>query len=144
MNASDPAEHARLRRCAEIYAIGADRRDKDMWRAILAEDCTIEGPGFSIAGREANLGSLDFLGSSFRATQHRVHQCLAAIEGDEAAGETYGAAEHLLAEADSILIWSIRYQDRWRREGGTWRFTRRTLVVDWEEVRAVTPKDFAR
>lgn len=144
MSAGDLAEHARLRRCAEIYAIGADRRDKAMWRAILAKDCMIEGPGFSIAGREANLGSLDFLRSSFRATRHCVHQCLAVIEGNEAEGETYGAAEHLLAETDSILVWSIRYRDRWRREGGAWLFTRRSLVVDWEETRPVTPKDFAR
>lgn len=133
-------DHAALRRCAELYAVGADRRDKDAWRAVLAEDCVIEGPGFSVAGREANLGSIDMLGQMFRATQHRVHQVVATIDGDGAAGETYCTADHLLNDQDAVLGWAIRYQDAWRRDGGEWRFARRTLIVDWEEVRPVTVK----
>lgn len=129
-----------LRRCAELYAAGADRKDKDLWRAVLAEDCVIEGPGFSIAGREANLGSIDMLGQMFRATQHRVHQVVATISGDTVSGETYCTADHLLKDQDAVLSWAIRYQDTWRKEGGEWRFARRTLVVDWEEIRPVTPK----
>lgn len=129
-----------LRRCAELYAAGADRKDKDLWRTVLAEDCVIEGPGFSIAGREANLGSIDMLGQMFRATQHRVHQVVATISGDTASGETYCTADHLLKDQDAVLSWAIRYQDTWRKEGGEWRFARRQLVVDWEEIRPVTPK----
>lgn len=136
-------DHAALRRCAELYAVGADRRDKDLWRAVLADDCVIEGPGFSIAGAEANLGSIDMLGQMFRATQHKVHQVVAMIDGDSAAGETYCTADHLLNDQDAVLSWSIRYQDTWRRVAGEWRFARRTLVVDWEEVRPVTPKGAA-
>lgn len=131
-------DYTQLRRTAEIYAVGADRRDKDLWRQVLAEDCTIEGPGFSIEGREANLGSLDFLAANFRATTHRVHQCIATVTGDVAEGETYSTADHLLKDADSIMVWSIRYQDRWRREAGVWRFTHRRLIVDWAETRPVT------
>ncbi len=131
---------ADLRRCAEHYAVGADRRDKDLWRAVLAEDCLIEGPGFSISGREANLGSIDVLGQMFRATQHKVHQIVATLDGDQASGETYCTADHLLNDQDAVLSWSIRYQDSWRREEGEWRFTHRKLVVDWEEVRPVTIK----
>lgn len=132
-----------LRRCAELYAVGADRKDKALWRAVLAEDCVIEGPGFSVAGREANLGSIDLLGRMFRATQHRVHQVVAVVDGDGATGETYCTADHLLKDQDAVLGWAIRYQDAWRREGGEWRFTHRKLVVDWEEVRPVTVKDGA-
>ncbi|MXO74323.1 nuclear transport factor 2 family protein [Altererythrobacter aerius] len=133
-------DHAQLRRAAELYAVGADRRDKDLWRQVLAQDCVIEGPGFLIEGVEANLGSLDFLAANFRATIHRVHQCVATIAGHEARGETYSTADHLSNDADTILVWSIRYQDHWRREEGAWRFARRKLIVDWEETRPVTPK----
>lgn len=132
---------AELRRTADLYAQGADRRDKILWQAVLAEDCEIEGPGFSIAGRDANLGSIDAIGQMFRATVHRVHNQVATVSGDEAAGETYCTADHLLKDADSVLVWTIRYQDRWRREEGVWRFTHRKLIVEWEEVRAVTVKD---
>jgi hypothetical protein len=132
------ADLAALRQTAELYAVGADRKDKALWRAVLAEDCVIEGPGFSVSGRDANLGSLDALGQMFRRTQHRVHQVVASITGDTATGETYSTAEHLLNDADMILVWAIRYQDSWRREGGAWRFTARRLIVDWEETRPVT------
>lgn len=132
------ADLALLRQTAELYAVGADRRDKALWTQVLVEDCVIEGPGFSISGRNANLGSLDALDQMFRATQHRVHQVVAAITGDTATGETYCTADHLLKDADMILVWSIRYQDIWRREDSVWRFTHRRLIVDWEETRAVT------
>ena len=129
-------DHALLRRSAELYAAGADRRDKALWREVLAEDCLIEGPGFSIPGREANLVSIDHLTAMFRATVHRVHNQLATIDGNRASGETYCTADHLQADG-TILSWSIRYLDEWRREDDVWRFTRRHLIVDWEEVRPV-------
>ena len=130
---------AALRRCAEDYARGADRRDKELWRAVLSPDCTIEGPGFSVTGREANLGSLDLLERMFRATRHLVHQVRAEVSGDSARGETYCTAEHRIAgeDGDMLLCWAIRYQDEWRREGGQWRISRRELVLDWEELRPV-------
>lgn len=144
MTDDDFRDLAELRRTAELYAQGADRRDKAHWQAVLAEDCVIEGPGFSITGRDANLGSVDALGQMFRATVHRVHNQVAAVSGDEASGETYCTADHLLNESDNVLVWTIRYQDRWRREAGVWRFTHRKLIVEWEEMRSVTVKDAVR
>lgn len=126
-----------LRDTADLYAIGADRRDKALWRKVLAEDCVIDGPGFTSIGRENTLLSIDALGEMFRATQHKVHQQVAIIEGDSAVGETYCTAEHLLRDRDAVLVWAIRYQDAWRREGEAWRFMRRQLVLDWSETRPV-------
>lgn len=133
-------DQALIRRTADLYALGADRRDKALWRAVMADDCVIEGPGFLTRGLEANLESIDLLGRMFRATQHRVHQVVAIVEGDEATGETYCTADHLLKDDDALLAWTIRYQDRWRRDAhGAWRFAHRKLIVDWEETRAVRP-----
>lgn len=143
MTAADLVDLAALRRTADLYAQGADRRDKALWKAVLAEDCVIEGPGFTIEGRAANLGSIDALGQMFRATVHRVHNQVATVTGDEANGETYCTADHLLNDTDSVLVWTIRYLDRWRREDGQWRFTHRKLIVEWEEIRVVTVKDAA-
>lgn len=129
-----------LRQAAEIYARGADRRDKDMWRAVLAHDIEIVGPGFSITGLEANLGSLDHLARTFKATRHLVHDLDATIEGDGAHGETRCTAEHRMTGPDgndTLLVWAIRYRDRWRRGDAGWQFTRRELIVDWEEARPV-------
>jgi hypothetical protein len=131
---------AGLRLAAETYARGADRRDKAAWRAVLSDDVEIAGPGFAITGLEANLGSIDYLTHAFVATRHIVHDIDAVIEGDSAHGETRSTAEHRLAGKDGpdmLLVWAIRYQDEWRRDGATWRFTRRSLIVDWEELRPV-------
>lgn len=137
------ADLARLRRTAELYAQGADRKDRDLWQAVMASDCVIVGPGFRTEGRDAILGLIDTLGQMFRATLHQIHQVTATITGDTATGETYCIAEHLLKDADAVLAWAIRYQDEWRREGGVWRFSRRELIVEWEETRPVTPKGTA-
>lgn len=131
-------DEAALRRSAEIYARGADHRSKDDWRQVLADDCVIEGPGFVTEGLEACCTSIDHLGTMFRATRHLVQGQTVTITGDTAGGETLGTAEHLLNDAGMILVWAIRYRDRWRRDDGGWRFVRRSLRVDWEETRPVT------
>lgn len=131
-------DEAAIRRTADVYAQGADRRDKALWQRVLAEDCVIEGPGFRAVGLEANLGSLDALGQMFRATLHRIHQQVVTIAGDTARGETHCTADHLLVGSDGVLVWAIRYDDAWRREAdGAWRFTSRRLIVEWEETREV-------
>jgi len=126
-----------LRRSAELYAQGADRRDKALWAAIVTADCVIEAPGIRLVGREQIVAALDIMGRLYAATQHRVHNQVVSIEGDNASGETYSVAEHLsVAEGRrTLLTWAIRYQDRWRREQGQWRFASRKLLLDWTETR---------
>ncbi len=132
------ADEAALRRAAEIYAQGADRKDKQLWRSVLADDCRIEGPGFVTEGLDATLQSIDALGQMFRSTLHKIHNQTVMVEGDRASGETYCTADHLLNDADQLLRWTIRYIDEWRREGGAWRITRRKLELLWEEIVPVT------
>ncbi|WP_240334294.1 nuclear transport factor 2 family protein [Sphingobium estronivorans] len=132
-----PQDVLALRRTAELYARGADRRCAEDWLATMDQDIEITGPGFSFKGREAALGSLVTLGQMFKSTRHIVHNQLVEIDGDHASGETYATAEHRMAGegGDVLLCWAIRYQDEWRREAGQWRFTRRDLILDWEELR---------
>lgn len=131
------ADLAALRQTAEAYARGADRRDKDLWRAVLTHDIELSGPHFATSGLEAVLGSIDMLGQMFTGTRHIIHDQVAEITGDTAQGETRCTAEHRVARegGDRLVVWAIRYQDGWRREGGTWKFARRHLIIDWEEVR---------
>ena len=130
-------DEAALRRTAELYAQGADRRDKVTWAAITTEDCVIEAPGIILRGQREIVAALDFMAQLYVSTQHRVHNQLASIDGDRAEGETYSTADHLSVTAGgrSLLTWAIRYQDRWRREQGQWRFQHRFLILDWTETR---------
>ena len=128
---------AALRRTAELYAIGADRRDKDLWRQILSADCIIEGPGFRTAGLEQCLLSIDGLEQMFRRTRHRVDHLAVVVDGEDASGETWSTAKHLLPDRNEILVWAIRYQDRWRCSHGLWLFTHRRIELDWQDIRPV-------
>jgi hypothetical protein len=130
-------DEAALLRTAQLYAQGADRRDKALWAAIFTSDSVIEAPGILLNGREQIVAALDVMARLYVATQHRVHNQIVSIEGDSAQGETYAVADHL-SELDgrrTLLTWAIRYQDRWRREDAEWRFARRTLILDWTETR---------
>ena len=131
-------DEAALKRTANIYAQGADRKDKRLWRSVLAEDCRIEGPGFVTEGLDATLQSIDALGHMFRSTLHKVHNQMVMIDGDHASGETYCTADHLLNDVDQLLRCTIRYVDDWRRDADGWRFTRRKLELLWEEIVPVT------
>ena len=130
-------DEAALRRTAELYAQGADRRDKVTWAAITTEDCVIEAPGIRLSGQREIVAALDIMAQLYVATQHRVSNQLVSIEGELARGETYCIADHLSAAEGgrTILTWAIRYQDRWRRELGQWRFEHRLLILDWTETR---------
>jgi hypothetical protein len=134
-------DEAALRRTAELYAQGADRRDKALWSSILTEDCVLEVPGIDLKGRAQIVGALDIMAQLYAATQHRVHNQVVSIEGDRAHGETYSVADHLTVAGGqtTMLTWAIRYQDRWRREAGQWRFAHRRLVLDWTDTRVLAP-----
>jgi hypothetical protein len=129
-----------LRRTAELYAQGADRRDKRIWASIFTENGIIEAPGIRLEGRASIVAALDAMARLYAATQHRVHNQVTSIDGDTAQGETYSTADHLSIAGDTrtILTWAIRYQDRWRRDDGVWRFSHRSLVIDWTDTRTLT------
>jgi ketosteroid isomerase-like protein len=112
-----------------------DRRDWALAATLFTDDAVLVGPRFQLAGRERVLRGLRSV-ERYRSTFHAVHNQTLAIEGDEASGETYCVANHLLErDGQSVkLDWGIRYQDRLRRgTDGAWRFARRELIVDWEQ-----------
>lgn len=136
------AEQA-FRRIAALYSRAMDRNEPDLLNDILADDIVIEGPGFAMQGLEQVRQSPAMLRQMFLMTQHVVHNQTLRFEGDEAHGETYCTASHILlpeagAEGHTAYVWAIRYQDTLKKQHGTWRFARRVLVVDWSEYRPVT------
>lgn len=136
------AEQA-FRRIAGVYARAMDRNEPDLLNDILTDDIVIEGPGFTMQGLEQVRQSPAMLRQMYLMTQHQVHNQTLSVFGDEATGETYCTASHILrpedgAQGHSAHVWTLRYQDTLRREGGAWRLARRALVVDWSEFRPVT------
>lgn len=128
-----------LRQLADLYARGADRKREEDYRRIFTHDAELIGPGFAYHGLEEVLKSITALGQMFSKTMHWVHNQTVEIDGDLAWGETCSTVEQRLHSPrdNELLCYAVRYQDKWRREHGVWKFTRRELLFDWEEVRPV-------
>jgi len=132
---------AAFRLLAERYAEACDRNRPELLEAIMAEDAVIEGPGFRMSGRAEIRAIPASLRQQFRGTRHVVENQSVAVDGDQAVGETYGTANHLYESTESgmkVLVWHIRYQDRFVRSADGWRFAERRLVLDWTETRSAT------
>lgn len=132
-----------LRGLAERYAYLVDRRDAAAVARLFTDDGVLVtadvpkqlGPVNERHGRpaiEEAMGGLEGL----RLTMHMVVGHVCEIDGDEAAGMTTCEAHHLSGdEPVADWVWAIRYRDRYRREVGGWRFSRRELFVEWIEQR---------
>jgi nucleoside-diphosphate-sugar epimerase len=131
-----------FRRLADIYAQAADTRDAALLDSIITDDIVVEGPGFRLEGRKDVLGIAEALGQYYVKTQHVVSQQLGEISGGSGIAETYCTANHILfpeeGKPDRGMTWNIRYQDRFSQMDGSWRFMRRSLIVDWMEVREIS------
>lgn len=123
-----------LRRLAQQYARAVDRNEPELFVSLFTEDAVVEGPGFRVAGREQIRTVPGMLVQRFRGTMHCVFNQTVTVEGDGAWGETYCIAYHGIGGEGGrpmTLDWAIRYQDRFVRRGGEWRFAHRVLVVQW-------------
>jgi len=122
-----------IRDVAYRYARAIDRRDYALAETIFSADAELIGPGFHLHGREKIVDGMRSI-ERFERTMHLVHNQLVEVLGNQAEGETYCVAHHvLLREGRRVRIdWGIRYQDHYvREEDGAWRLARRELELDW-------------
>jgi uncharacterized protein (TIGR02246 family) len=130
-----------IRQLAVRYAQAIDRNEPEKLDELFAPDAVIEGPGFRMDGIGEIRGIPGRLKTLYSRTVHVVHQQAVTLSGETASCETHSTANHLTDQGEgaaSNLVWSIRYQDRVRRQAGCWRFVHRQLIIDWTETRTVS------
>ena len=131
-------DDAALRRLAELYARAVDRRDADLFLSLFADDAELQSHIATWRGKE-QLGQIPpRMRTRYDKTLHTVMNQQVAIDGDNARGETYCIAYHLFPPKDGKqqrLDMYIRYQDRFVRQDGAWKFARRQLDVQWTETK---------
>ena len=128
------ADETALLQLAYRYAQAVDRRDADALVSVFTEDGIIARPGSVWQGHEKLRGIIVRLNTMYGATLHTVRNQTTTIDGDGAEGETYCVAMHILKTDDgkrTRMDMGIRYQDRFVRQDGIWRFAKRELLVDW-------------
>ena len=107
---------------------------------MFLPDAVLAASAKPMEGHDGIVQAIDRLEERYTKTLHFIGNHYATIEGDEATGLTYCLAHHLYErdgeERDTLMV--IRYDDRCVRTSEGWRFSRRTLSIDWVEDRPLT------
>jgi hypothetical protein len=128
-----------IRDLAALYCRAIDRRDLALCRSLYTAD------GWDRHGGNFDGTADDFIAFLAAALPHATytghHLCnhLIAVDGDEGEGEVYALAYHVLTDERGELyqdVMAVRYLDRYRKEGGRWRFARRDVTFD---AQLITP-----
>jgi len=134
-------DQAALRKLAELYARAVDRRDAELFLALFTDDAELESHANTWRGKEQLAQIPVRMRARYDKTLHTVMNQEVRIEGYRAGGETCSIAYHLFPPKDGrqerLDMW-IRYQDRFVREDGAWKFARRKLDVQWIEKSVLT------
>ncbi len=118
------------------YSRGVDRQDFAFLRTLYTEDAIEDDHGGAYSGSaEGYVDWLERVMDRVENSVHLVHNHLIRLTGDTTAeGEAYvsGHSRLRLEEGGKEdLTHGMRYIDHYRKTGDTWRFQRRTIVVDW-------------
>ena len=148
LSAQEAADRLAIRELFDAYAHCADRRDAKGQMALFTEDTRFivfmdaksETPTQELHGRESLAPVFDNL-NIYAATTHFNGQSTVELDGDRGTGESYCIAHHVSIADDgsrSLMIASIRYLDEFVKQGDSWFFAERRLLVDWTETRQLT------
>lgn len=125
-----------IRELVLLYSRAIDRQDIALLRDLYTEDAT-DSHGDSFDGPAPEY--CDFIARAFPYmpySGHHVCNHLIAVAGNDASGEVYGLAYHLIpareggGEEDFM---AVRYLDNYRRcPDGRWRFSKRVVTYDFK------------
>lgn len=124
------------------YALGADRRDVDLFLSAFADGAvlrvfdpaTADAP-VSTRDTPERLANIIERLRTYDATYHLLGQ--SAFDEQTNSGEVYCVAHHLNRANNSDHVMYIRYRDRYVHDTGSWRIAERDVLVDWTEARRV-------
>jgi hypothetical protein len=124
------------------YCRSVDRIDVPLGHAVFHADATADyGPtGYQGSGR----GAIDWICEAHAGLLHHTHQVtniLIELDGDRAASEAYVTATLRMAREGKVMQIEncARYCDRWSLRDGMWAIDARVTVIEFDELREVTP-----
>jgi ketosteroid isomerase-like protein len=148
----DPADHVALRDLVERYARAVDSGDIETVVGLFAEDGVLlshllpgtEETPFERSGHDQLRRGLQRGLSQYRVTTHLIGgQVIDDISGDDATGTTSCLAHQVYATdqgEERVIVLAIRYEDRYRRLHGGWRFAERRLRLQWSDDRPLSAR----
>jgi hypothetical protein len=137
----DPADRLAIIEQIYRYCRSVDRLDVPLGHRVFHPDATVAFPTYEGTGR----GWIDFICEEHRKFLHHSHQVtniVLELAGEKAGSEAYVTATLRSREDDGRILqrqfWA-RYVDRWSKRAGRWAIDARECVVDFAELREVTP-----
>ena len=135
-----------IRELALLYSRGVDRKDAALLRSLYTHDATdTHGDTFEGAAEDY----VQFLERSFpymRYSGHHICNHLIAVDGEQAEGEVYALAYHVIPDRSGGWLedfMCVRYIDRYRKQQGRWRFAQRIVTYDYKRRRPIGDADAA-
>jgi len=133
-----------LRRLVTAYSRAADRRDFALLRSLYHDDAVEEHGDMFTGGPDEYVAFVQQALAAYEATVHYVVNMSFAVDGDAAEGEVHKINYHRTpGPAAREIITGSRSLDRYARRGGEWRFTRRSITLDWARTQPVDPAAYA-
>ncbi|MDG2003133.1 MAG: nuclear transport factor 2 family protein [Novosphingobium sp.] len=133
-----------IRELVLAYSRAIDRFDMGLLRDCYTEDATDQhGPEFA-GDVDTFIGWIESAMPGYAWTGHHVCNHMISVDGDEAEGEVYALALHVLPDPDNPGeqiedFLAVRYIDNYRRcDDGKWRFSRRVVTFDMQVIRPFT------
>jgi len=123
------------------YCRSVDRLDVPLGHSVFHEDSTAD---FGESYRGTGRGWIDYICKRHRDFLHHSHQVtnmVIEVDGDRAGSESYVFATLRSREDGRVVqrqFWA-RYVDSWSKRDGEWAIDARECVIDFDEVREVTP-----
>lgn len=125
-----------IRELVLLYSRAVDRKDVALLRDLYTEDAT-DSHGDSFDGPAD--AYCDFIEKSLPYmpySGHHVCNHLISVDGDEANGEVYALAYHVIPTREGGQeedFMAVRYIDNYRRcADGKWRFSKRVVTYDFK------------
>ena len=131
-----------IRDLALLYSRGVDRKDAALLRSLYTKDGMDYHGQFFEGTAEAYVQFLEQGLPHMRYSGHHICNHLISVDGNEAEGEVYALAYHILPDGKGGYVEDLqpcRYVDRYRKEDGLWRFAQRVVEFD---VRRTVPAPF--
>jgi hypothetical protein len=133
-----------LRRLVTAYSRATDRRDFVLLRSLYHDDAIEQHGDMFSGGPDAYIAFVQKALSAYEATVHYVANMTFEIAGNEAEGEIHKINYHRTPGPHAReIVTGSRSLDRYERRNGEWRFSRRSITLDWARTEAVDSAAYA-
>jgi uncharacterized protein (TIGR02246 family) len=135
-----------IRALVDAYAAGMDKDDFDVFARLFVPDgaLVVRAPGrekplgvFHGPGTDGGVALIaKLLREHYESTLHNITTHRVAIHGDDARGETYCLAYHIVGGADggALETLGVRYEEHFVRTPDGWRFHTREATRLWSQT----------